>query len=431
MTTVPAPSRSIPWEELAALAPARPASATANDVILGRLPQQVVEPRSAGEVAAVLKWCNAHQVALAARGGGTKLDWGNPPRALDLILSTRALNVVVEHAWQDLTVTVQAGCTLAGLQRSLAEHGQRLAIDPLFPENATLGGVLATNDSGSLRTRFGSMRDLVIGIQVALADGTLARSGGKVVKNVAGYDLPKLLTGSLGTLGVITEATFRLHPLAQTTRTLTFSCASFEDAKASLLAIEDSTLAHTGLQLRGAAGEILLDARFEGVAAGVEAQAERVLNLVSGRQQQEASADVWGEAGKLWSDRATALPDCICRFTVLPARIAPMCARIQQVSERANVGWRVVVQAVGTGLLRLNGDAAQLAAAAGPLRQILEAGGGSLIVLRCPDDLRRRLLEANFDAWGSVGSALPLMRRMKEQFDPAGILNPGRFVGGI
>jgi len=428
MTTVPAPSRSVPWHQLAALAPLRAASS--EDVILGRTPQQIVEPRSAEEVAAVLKWCNANNVALAPRGGGTKLDWGNPPRALDLILSTRALNRVVEHAWQDLTVTAQAACATADLQRTLAAHGQRLAIDPLFAAHATLGGVLATNDSGSLRTRFGSMRDLVIGVQVALADGTLARSGGKVVKNVAGYDLPKLLTGSLGTLGVITEATFRLHPLPQATRTLTFVCATFEDAKSSLLAIEDSTLTHTGLQLRAAAGEIILDVRLEGVAAGIEVQTERVLKLVKGRHQDPA-VDVWDEAGLLWRDSAVPLPYCICRFTVLPARITEMCARVQQVSEQAGVGWRAVAQAVGAGLLRLEGDAAQLALVTGQLRQALEADGGSVIVLRCSQDLRGRLREANFDAWGTVGSALPLMRRMKEQFDPASILNPGRFVGGI
>jgi FAD/FMN-containing dehydrogenase len=146
----------------------------------------------------------------------------------------------MEHAWADMTATVEAGCTVANLQRTLAQHGQRLAIDPLWPDRATIGGILATNDSGALRLRFGSLRDLIIGITVALPDGTLATSGGKVVKNVAGYDLPKLMTGALGTLGVINI--FRLHPprALDTHR----PHALLEAAQSAMLAIQDSQLAH-------------------------------------------------------------------------------------------------------------------------------------------------------------------------------------------
>ena len=154
------------------------------------------------------------RVAVAPRGNGTKIGWGAPPSSLDLVVSFRRMNRVLEHASGDMTATVEPGCTVADFQRRLAEHGQRLAVDPLFPEQATIGGILASNDSGSLRVRFGSLRDLLIGVTLALPDGTLARSGGKVVKNVAGYDLPKLAIGSLGTLGIITQAIFRLHPLA-------------------------------------------------------------------------------------------------------------------------------------------------------------------------------------------------------------------------
>ena len=146
---------------------------------------------------------------VAPRGGGTKLTWGNPPARVDLIVSTARLDQIIEHAWADLTVTVEAGCTMQNLQERLARHGQRLALDAMWPERATVGGVLSTNDSGALRLRFGGLRDLIIGVTLALPDGTLARSGGKVVKNVAGYDLPKLATGALGTLGVIARATFR------------------------------------------------------------------------------------------------------------------------------------------------------------------------------------------------------------------------------
>src|SRR6202790_4849614 len=174
------------------------------------------------------------------RSGGTKTCWGNPPVRADLILSTARLNRVIEYAWADLTVSVEAGCTIQNLQNTLAEHGQRIAVDPLWPERATVGGILSTNDSGSLRIRYGALRDLIIGVTLALPDGTLASSGGKVVKNVAGYDLPKLATGAFGTLGVITRAVFRLHPLPKETRTISCVTADVADAQRLVQAIQNS-----------------------------------------------------------------------------------------------------------------------------------------------------------------------------------------------
>ncbi|MGA7448854.1 MAG: FAD-binding oxidoreductase, partial [Terriglobales bacterium] len=193
------------------------------DAVDDVLPHMVIEPGNAAEVAGALKVAMGAGLKVIPRGGATKMGWGNPPRGGELVLSTRRLDRVVEHAWGDMTATAEAGCTFQQLQQTLAEHGQRLALDPLWPERATIGGILATNDSGPLRIRFGSLRDLIIGITLALPDGTLAKSGGKVVKNVAGYDLPKLATGSLGTLGIITQAIFRLHPVPRESRTLSFS----------------------------------------------------------------------------------------------------------------------------------------------------------------------------------------------------------------
>src|SRR3989441_12724216 len=193
-------------------------SATAADGVAGVQPKLVVEPGTEGELAEILRLSSEAGVVVIPRGGGTKLEWGNSPARAGLILSTARMNEIIEHAWADLTVAVQAGCTIQRLQETLAQHGQRLALDPLWPEKATVGGVLSTNDSGALRLRFGALRDLIIGVTIALPDGTLASSGGKVVKNVAGYDLPKLVTGALGTLGVITRAVFRLHPLPRNTR---------------------------------------------------------------------------------------------------------------------------------------------------------------------------------------------------------------------
>src|SRR6266436_5322146 len=229
-------------------------AAGASDAVAGVQSRFVVEPGSEQELAKVLKLANAAGLAVIPRGGGTKLEWGNRPARADVIVSTARLDRVIEHAWADLTVSVEAGCTIGKLQEALAKHGQRLALDALWPEHATVGGVLSTNDSGVLRLRFGSLRDLVIGVTLALADGTLASSGGKVVKNVAGYDLPKLMTGAFGTLAVITRAIFRLHPLPRETRTVSCVASNAVEAQQLVHAIQNSKLAHSALQIYWGAG---------------------------------------------------------------------------------------------------------------------------------------------------------------------------------
>src|SRR5579859_6530305 len=220
---MPTTPLDIEHEFRAILSPDSIRAATAADAVCGVLPRLVLEPSNEQQLAAVLRVANDANLAVIPRGGGTKLTWGNPPARADLILSTARLNKIIEHVWADLTVSVEAGCTIQKLQSALAQHRQRLACDPLWPEQATIGGILSTNDSGALRLRFGPLRDLIIGVTLALPDGTLASSGGKVVKNVAGYDIPKLATGAFGTLGVITRAVFRVHPLPRETRLISFS----------------------------------------------------------------------------------------------------------------------------------------------------------------------------------------------------------------
>src|SRR5689334_14887687 len=232
----------------AILAPDSIRSATEADAVAGMQARLVLEPKDQQQLAAVLRLADEANLTVVPRGGGTKLSWGNPPSRADIILSMARLDKVVEHVWADLTVSVEAGCTFQNLQSTLAQHGQRLAFDPFWPDAATIGGALSTNDSGSLRLRFGSLRDLIIGVTVALPDGTLASSGGKVVKNVAGYDLPKLVTGAFGTLGVITRAVFRLHPLPHHTGSFSISVANPDEAQRLVLGIQDSKLAHVALQ---------------------------------------------------------------------------------------------------------------------------------------------------------------------------------------
>jgi glycolate oxidase FAD binding subunit len=406
-------------------------AATAGDAVAGVQPQMVIEPSSPDEIARVLKTSSDAGLQVIPRGGVTKMDWGNPPRGCDLILSTRRLNRIVEHAWGDMTATVEAGCTLRQLQQTLAEHGQRLALDPLWPEKATIGGILATNDSGPFRIRFGSLRDLIIGVTLALADGTLAKSGGKVVKNVAGYDLPKLATGSLGTLGIITQAIFRLHPIPRESRSLSFSTPDNTAMNALVLALLDAKMVPTGVQVRAAVSSLPeIDLRFEGTAAGCEAQVDQAVRLAAGSRQVGTQigtqADVWNAPAALWDG---AEPSAVCKFTLLPASVGTFFDKLREVAEQAHLQWRLVAQAVGVGLLRLEADGAVadvFPSAIGELRQGLESRGGSLVVLRCPSEVKSTL-----DVWGSSGDALPVMKSIKAQFDPTGVLNPGRFIGGI
>jgi glycolate oxidase FAD binding subunit len=353
---------------------------------------RIVEPHSEEEVAEILRCANEDGAAVIPRGGGTKSDWGSPPRRTDLLLSTVNLNRVIEHAWADLTVTVEAGCTIVELQRTLAQHGQRLAVDPLWPEKATVGGVLSTNDTGSLRLRYGGLRDLIIGVTLALADGTLAKSGGKVVKNVAGYDLSKLVTGAFGTLGVITSATFRLHPLPKHIHTVTAATPDLAAMQQLLNRILDAQLVPAAVQVRAGAATPQIDLLFEGTEEGIYAQVDRLREM----------APVTENQPKVFQRL-----DAGAKISVLPARIAETLEGLDgyAVAEATGIGW---VQSP---------NLAQL-------REKIETMGGSLTLMRPI---------AGLDAWGASagGDALPLMRTIKQRFDPRGTLNPGVFVGGI
>ena len=395
------------------------------DVICGVAPRWVVEPENEQQVAAVLAVANSASIGVIPRGGGSKLDWGNPPKRADLVLSMDRLNRIIEHAWADLTVTVEAGCILQSLQNALGQHGQRLALDGLWPERATVGGAISTNDSGTLRLRFGALRDLIIGVTLALSDGTLASSGGKVVKNVAGYDLPKLATGALGTLGVITRAVFRLHPLCPTTSSLTFAPSNWEEMQKLLHSIQDSKLAHTAFQIRAASGSPpQADILFEATQAGLAAQTEHLRALLgSASVTDSSSTQVWQARQTLFSSLNE--NSVIAKFSVLPSDIARAMQWIDGVFFSKHSSWHAVIQATGLGWLRFDVDASSLDKGLRAVREQFERASGSFVLAHRPAFLYA------FDAWGNPGDALPLMRAVKSRLDPQNTLNPGRFVGGI
>lgn len=395
---------------------AHPAAPT--DAVCGVQPQLILEPENERQLAETLRLANEARLAVIPRGGATKLEWGNPPSRADIALSTARLNKILEHAWADLTVTVEAGCTIQVLQQTLARHGQRLALDSLWPERATVGGILSTNDSGALR-------DLIIGVTIALPDGTLASSGGKVVKNVAGYDLPKLMTGAFGTLGVITRAVFRLHPLPRNSRSFAFATANAEEAQKLVLAIQDSKLAHVALQSHSSSeAPPCIDILFEGTEAGVDSQATQLRALCGSAQISEAPSTAWNARQNLWSF-SNSEETAIAKISTLPTDLARTIELFRYATDPAHLRWKSLTYATGLGWLRLEGDPINLHGPLTTLRVEIEKMGGSLVLLHRPDGL------PPFDAWGTPGDSLSLMKSIKRQLDPANTLNPGRFLGGI
>jgi glycolate oxidase FAD binding subunit len=384
----------------------------------------VVAPADAQQIAAVLRFASINGLSVMPGGGATKLGWGHPVTP-DIELSTTRMNQVREHAWQDMTCTVQAGCTWAAMQNQLLPHGQMVALDPLLPGRATVGGIVATNDSGALRLKYGSLRDLIIGMSVILPDGTIAKSGGKVVKNVAGYDIHKLMTGSFGTLGIIAEVNFRLHPLelhARTwTATLPQGTSQPEQFREPLRALMDSHLVPSCVQLRVSPQECALDVRIAGLPECLDEYGARLRGIFDGLSIDEPADDVWAARQGLFEKN----DPLILKVSVVPDEICPVSAELRQWNSGAT---EIAIVAQATGLMTLSViSSAEIALGVmDRLRDRVDACGGSVVVLRAPHQLRGRI-----DVWGPNRGTLPLMREIKRRFDPDCVLNPHRFVGSI
>jgi glycolate oxidase FAD binding subunit len=389
-----------------------------DDVVGGVRPRWVVLPETVEEVSAALRACAEQDLAVVPAGGGTKLHWAPPPERCDVLLDMCCMNEVIEHAAGDLVVRAQAGVTMGALAGTLAAEGQELALDLPYADDSTVGGTLATGGPPGPRAfRYGTARDLLIGITVVLADGTIAHSGGKVVKNVAGYDLGKLFTGSYGTLGVIAEATFRLHPLPADRRWVIARLRSDGAAKraaGAVAALSASQAEPSAIEINRPepGGPITIAALAEGTAAADRAAALREL-IGTGEVAEEPP--VWW--GRLLGD------DVLIELRFPPAATAA-------VLEAADAARMVLRGSPACGRLLLEPVRPMAedepAAVVSALRAGVEAAGGRAHVLALPPG---RPYE-NVDRWGHVGS-LPLMRRVKERFDPGRRMSPGRFVGGV
>ena len=414
-------------EDLAAAAGAgHLREATDRDLINGVRPRWVAEADGTERAAAILRAAAAHGLSVVPRGAGTKTTWAGPPESADLVLDMSRANAVLEHAAGDLVLRAQAGTPIAEIQRVVRAAGQQLAIDQPLP-NATVGGVIAANTSGPGRHLFGGVRDLLIGITVVRADGTPTTAGGKVVKNVAGYDLGKIYTGSYGTLGVITEAIFRLHPLAEDHRWITLTAPDATTADRAVTTIRSSQQMPTAIELDQpvAGGPITVSAQLEGRASVTEHRARELAEHVA--QLTGTTAETTSTAPSWWGQHPFDPVDGIgLRLGCAPAQLATMLDSAGRAAEHLRVplalrgaaGWAVL-----HGSVPADTDPAAAAELIAALR-----GSADYAALVCgPQEVR-----ATVDPSGAPhNGALTLMRRVKDQFDPEHRLAPGRFVGGI
>ena len=381
----------------------------------------VASPGDTREIAEILRPADVNGLAVTAVGSGSKQSWGNPV-APDMQLDMTRLIALREHAWQDMTCTVEAGCRWTAMQAELARHGQMVALDPLWPERATVGGIVATNDSGALRLKFGGLRDLIIGMTIVLADGTIARTGGKVVKNVAGYDLHKLMIGSLGTLGVIAEVNFRLHPVEEHARTWTAVAPGAEIFAAPLRALMDSQMTPSCVQVRTSRQECALDVRIAGLPACLDEYAARMQDIFGQIAVTESSESVWQARQQLF-DKSAAV---VLKVSLLPNELCTISTELQQGAAAEALDIATVGHATGLMTVALHGAPDAAMALIERLRTRVADCGGSVIALQIPENLCGKV-----DVWNCNSGALPLMREIKRRFDPNRILNPGRFVGNI
>jgi glycolate oxidase FAD binding subunit len=404
--------------------------AFAGDAVDGREPSLVVEPATIEEISEVMKLASRDGIAVSPRGGGTKMGLGNPPRQVDLILSTARMDGIIEHVPGDQIVRTQAGLKLQDLQGNLAESDQMLGIDPP-EEGATVGGIVAANASGPRRLRYGTIRDLIIGIKVVLADGTVAKAGGKVVKNVAGYDLSKLFTGSLGTLGVIAEANFRLHPIRESARTVFVEVDDHRQIPEVALAFTHSSFSQfvlDALEMRWENDKGVIAALFEGIDPAVEAQSSAATELL----RSHGGANVLGkdDGEEFWDSfarRPWAAGDVALKISAPPSDLSAVLDSVLGAAGRVGVEARLSGHAAtGVTFAGLSGEGDGLVDVVEEVREIRVHRGGSVVVQEAPLAIKERL-----DVWGPAGDYLGLTRRVKEKFDPGYTMNPGRFLGGI
>ena len=394
------------------------------------IPPCVVFPQTVETLAAIVKQAQQQQWRILICGNGSKLDWGELTRDIQLVVSTQKCDRLIEHAVGDLTVTVEAGMKLANLQAILRSQQQFLPIDPLYYDMATVGGIVATADTGSWRQRYGGVRDLLLGLSFIRADGEIAKAGGRVVKNVAGYDLMKLFTGAYGTLGLISQVTFRTYPLPESSQTLLLAGDNNSIDKA-LQAIRNSSLTPSALDLLSPSvieqwelgNSMGLVVRFQTIASSIEQQTSQVqaiaqkLNLTIIHYSHENEISLWQRLSKTISIPSTDTT-ITCKIGIVPHKAVDFLQQLSVISTDKTLA--IIHGGSGIGQLWLEDRETDILL---KMRSHLIQNQGFLTILTAPQSLKQQI-----DVWGYTGNAVQTMQAIKHKFDPNNILNPGRFI---
>ena len=407
-------------------------------LIEGRTPDAVVFPGSVDDIASVVRHAAEAGVPVLPWGGGTASTVGPPPSRGGLVLSLRRLDRVLEHEPGDLTVTAEAGLTLEALQGTLRARGQWLSLDPPDGARATIGGLIAANASGPRRHLYGTVRDLLIGVTVVTADGVVVHGGGKVVKNVAGYDLPKLFVGSYGTLGIVTSATFKLRPVPEDERLVAVSFDRLKDCGAAARAVLSGDLIPAALEILDAAAGaplglkgVTLVVGFDGLREQVEAQAAALAGLapsLGGREVTTLPADAWAKLAAPARD-AFGSPAAVMSLSMLPTAVADLMEQGMEAARRRGLASAWAAHAgVGavSAALAAEREASTVGAVLAEWRALARAAGGHATLVWAP-----LAVKSAVPVWDEAAAAGRIMQRIKAQLDPKNVLNPGRFIAGI
>jgi glycolate oxidase FAD binding subunit len=399
-------------------------------IIDSTLPNYLVFPDTVDKLSAIIQEAQQQQWRIIPCGNGSKLDWGGLTKDIQLLVSTQKLNRIVEHAVGDLTVTVEAGVKLADLQATLNTTSQFLPIDPAYPATATIGGIVATADTGSWRQRYGGIRDMVLGLSFVRSDGKIAKAGGRVVKNVAGYDLMKLFTGSYGTLGIISQVTFRTYPQPEASTTILLT-GEAEAIFQAVKTLRNSSLSPTAADLLSASvikelgigKETGLIVRFQTIPVSIEQQTTQLasiakeLNCQIQLYRDDDEIQLWQILSETIripsSDKAI-----ICKIGVVPTQAVALLQKLTQITTNEVLG--MIHIGSGIGQLQFKAETKEAIEAT---RSHLEQNHGFLTILTSTSSLKQQL-----DPWGYSGNALTMMKTIKQKFDPNNIFSPSRLI---
>ncbi|MDJ0511098.1 MAG: FAD-binding oxidoreductase [Crocosphaera sp.] len=417
----------IPWKNIDIIWKDRVKKTVDNNSI----PNYLIIPSNVQTLRDTIKIASKNKWSILPCGNGSKLSWGGVVADANLIISTQKLTEVIDHAVSDLTITVEAGMKLRELQAILKPHNQFLPIDPGYPNEATIGGILATADTGSWRQRYGGIRDLVLGLSFVRWDGEIAKAGGKVVKNVAGYDLMKLFTGSYGTLGIISTVTFRLYPIPEASGTLVMS------GEAEKISQMTQTLLQSGLQ--PTAAEIVspsvvrtlelgkgmgLIVRFQSIPESIEEQSQQLqaiadkLSIKTTFVQDKIEENLWQRLQELI--RVPHTNSVITgKIGIIPNQAINWLMKLNELT--SDIAWASINLSTGIGQFKL-----ELEPSLGILKQLRSLSQkhqGFLTILEANQSIKNQ-----FEPWGYSGNALPIMKQIKNQFDPNNLFSPSRFI---